>query len=204
LPRINRWFTFALLAGVFACADSSSGVDETGVPEQQLQFLRFTSSSAVTVRTASFWAVKGQARKLELRYAPTQPGQPGERFLEFEVQGNSLLTKPGGGLFLPGDSVRITVTLDNSDRFIMHFEPSGIIFNPLDPARLRISYLKADRDIDHDGDTDDRDRTLELALKVWKQELPGLPWLPQLSVRIDDDEIEARILSFTGFAMASN
>ena len=202
--RNNRWFMFALLAGVLACDDSSSGVEETGVPEQQLQFLRFSSSSAVTVRSASFWAVAGQGRKLEMRYAPTTPGGQGERFLEFEVQGNSLLRKPGGLLFLPGDSVRITVTLDASDRFILHFEPSGLIFNPLDPARLKISYLKADRDIDHDGDTDDRDRALEIALKIWKQELPGLPWLPQLSVRIDEDDIEARILSFTSFAMASN
>ena len=200
----NRWFTCVLLAGVLACDNSSSGIVETGVPEQQLQFLRFASSSAVTVRTASFWAVKGQGRKLEMRYAPSRPGEQGEKFLEFDVQGNSLLRKADGLLFLPGDSVRITVTLDDSDRFILHFEPSGLIFNPLDPARLKISYLKADRDIDHDGDQDERDRTLELALKVWKRELPGLPWLPQLSVRIDDDEIEARILSFTSFAMASN
>jgi hypothetical protein len=141
---------------------------------------------------------------LEMRYAPTVPGQPGEKFLEFEVRSNSLLTKPGGLLFLPGDSVLITVSLDNSDRFIVHFEPSGIVFNPLDPARLDISYLRADPDIDHDGDVDARDLALNLTLKIWKRELPGLPWLPQPTTRIGQLEIEAQILSFTSFAMASN
>jgi hypothetical protein len=193
-----------LLLCLPACERSSSVVEQASVVEADLQFLRFTSSSAPTVRTASFWAVKGQTRKLEMRYAPTLPGQQGEKFLEFEVKSNSLLTKPNGLLFLPGDSVLITVSLDNSDRFIVHFEPSGIVFNPLDPARLQISSLRADPDIDHDGDVDAHDLALNLALKIWKQELPGLPWLPLPSIRINNIEIEAQVLTFTSFAMASN
>jgi len=190
---------------VLACDRAATTELETGgVAEQQLQFLRFSSSSAVTVRTASFWAVKGQNRKLIMRYAPARPGDTGDTFLEFEVRNNSLLTRPGGLLLLPGDSILITVALDNSDRFILHFEPSGLLFNPLDPPRLDINYARADHDIEHDGDQDEHDRTLESALRVWKQELAGLPWLPQISVRIDDDDIEAKILGFTSFAMASN
>src|SRR5262249_20195931 len=156
-------FTCLLLTGLLACdqAHSVTNLDETPVPEAQLQFLRFSSSNAVPVRTASFWAVKGQNRKLIMRYAPTSSGSEGDKFLEFEVRNNSLLTRLGGLPLLNGDSILITVALDNSDRFIIHFEPSGLLFNPLDPPRLQINYERADRDIDHNGILDARDRTLE-------------------------------------------
>jgi hypothetical protein len=41
-------------------------------------------------------------------------------------------------------------------------------------------------------------------LRIWQQERAGLPWVPTLTFRIDEDDLEARVLSFTGFAMASN
>jgi hypothetical protein len=197
---MKRTMQFLALLLLVACSDDPvQPVDET-----DLKFMRFESSSAITVRQASFWAVKGRDSRLLMRYAPTQPGDEGHKFLEFKVDDNSLLRRPNGSLFLPGDSVLITVRLDDSDRFIVHFEPSGLVFNPLEPAELEISYERGDRDIDDDGDRDDSDVRLEQQLRVWRQERPGLPWLPLVSVRIDDDEIEGRVLSFTGFAMASN
>src|SRR5262245_16489242 len=65
------WVVGIILVAAAGCDRSTSDVAQTGVSESELQFLRFTSSSAVAVRTASFWAVKGQTRKLEMRYAPT-------------------------------------------------------------------------------------------------------------------------------------
>src|SRR5262249_1847221 len=161
--------TCLLMTGVLACdqAHSVTNVDQTPVQESQLQFLRFSSSNAVTVRSASFWAVKGQNRKLIMRYTPSSPGQQGDTFHEREARNNSLPPRGGGLPMLPGDYILITVALDNSDRFIVHFEPSGLLFNPLDPPRLEINYERADRDIDHDGDVDAHDHALDLALGVW-------------------------------------
>lgn len=197
---MKRTKQFLALLLVAACSDDPV----EPVDEAELNFMRFESSSAVTVRQASFWAVSGRSTELLMRYAPTEPGGEGEKFLRFRVDDESLLRRPDGSVFFAGDSVLITVRLDDSDRFILHFEPSGLVFNPLEPARLEISYLRGDRDIDRDGDRDDNDLRLEQRLRVWRQEGAGLPWLPLVSFRIDDDEIEGRVRSFTGFAMASN
>lgn len=191
-------YIFILLTAVAAasCSDKVTAPDG-GVNETELKFLRFRSTSAVTTRQASFFAVRGQSRKVEMNYAD------GRRFLRFSVNSNSLLAAPDGRLYLNGDSVRISVSLDASNRMIVRFEPSGLKFNPLSPAKLEINFEGKDDDIDGDGDLDQNDSQLDLLIKVWKQEQPGLPWLPQATFRIDDDDAEAQILSFTGFAMAS-
>lgn len=195
---MKRWFWVLALCALGACSDSTEPDDDGGVTEDELTFLRFSTANAVTVRQKSFYAVRGRDRKLEI------DDVDGEDFLEFEVRAETLLRRPNGTLFQNGDSVLITVTLDPNDRFIVHFEPSGLVFNPVDPARLKINYHEADDDIDDDGDHDSEDDRLESLLRMWQQESAGMPWVPLLSFRIDDDDIEARILSFTGFAMASN
>jgi hypothetical protein len=195
---MRRWCWWCGIALLAACSDGGTDPDDGPVPDSELTFLRFENANAVTDRQASFWAVAGEGRKLEMKYAN------GEEFLEFEVRDKALLRRPNGGVFLPGDSILITVTLDASNRFIVHFEPSGLTFNPLDPAHLEINYKQADRDLDDDGDEDDKDRELEMRLRIWQQERLGLPWLPLATLRIDDDDLEANVLSFTGFAMASN
>lgn len=194
---MKRWtlLLLTLLAG--ACSDATDP-DDGGATDSELKFLRFSSANAVTVRTASFWAVRGRDRKLEIDYAN------GDEFLEFEVRSRSLLRRPDGTLFAENDSVLITVTLDPTDRIIVDFQPSGLTFSAVDPARLKINYQEADLDIDDDGDVDAADRDLEADLRVWQREVPGLPWLPLLTLRIDEDDVEARVLGFTGFAMASN
>lgn len=192
-----KWLLLGTLLLGAAC-DSTSGPNDDSVPENQLTFLRFESDAVITIRQASFWVRHGEGRELKMQYAD------GEDFLKLKVGGNSLLRKPNGALFQPGDSVRIDVQIDPANRVIVYFEPSGLVFNPAAPAELEINYRLADRDIDDDGDEDDDDAALEAALRVWKQEQPGLPWLPQATFRIDDDEVRATILSFTGFSMASN
>lgn len=183
----------ALLAA--SCHETSTDPTD-GVDEANLTFLRFSSSAALATREGSFWAVKGQARRLELNYAD------GKRFLRFDVNGNSLLSAPNGRLYQNGDSVLITFSIDPA-KMVIRFEPSGLKFNPVNPARLDINFEKKDEDIDGDGDIDGRDHDLELKVTVWKQERPGQRWFRQSTFRIDEDDIEAQILSFTGFAMAS-
>lgn len=194
---MKRWYWMIALLAAAGCSDGPSEPDN-GVNEGDLHFLKFEAANAITVRQASFWAVKGQTRELEMKYAD------GTDFLEFEVRSQSLLRRPDGRIFLNGDSVLISVTLDPNNRVIVDFQPSGLLFNPLDPARLEINYKGADDDIDDDGDEDARDIALELSLRIWQQERTGRPWLPLATLRIDEDDLEARVLSFTGFAMATN
>lgn len=195
---MKRWCC-VLLLGILAlgCSDDPTDPD-SGVPDGELVFMRFASANAVTVRQASFWAIRGEDRRLEIDYAN------GEEFLEFEVKDESLLRRPDGTLFLEGDSILITVSLDDSDRIILDFQPSGLVFNPLEPAQLEINYRQNDPDIDDDGDLDDDDLELETSMRIWQREQLGAPWLPLSTVRIDEDDLRAGVLSFTGFAMASN
>jgi hypothetical protein len=196
----NRILPLALsLLALGACSDST-GPDRS---TDELVFARFNTGAQVQSSTASFWAVKGQDRRLELRYIP-EPGETeGDRFLEFRVRPGSLLLKPGGQPFTSGDSVLITVTADPQKRFIFSFEPSGLTFSPVEPAELRIRYDRASDDLDRDGDTDDDDDLLALKLRIWQQAQPALPWLPVQTLRVDEEEVRGTIVHFTSFALAS-
>jgi hypothetical protein len=189
----------ALAIAAFAasgCDDEATGPDDRS--DGDLVFARFAATAQTHQDTASFWAVKGQDRRLEMDYPD------GDHFLEFRVGPGALLLKPGGQPFLNGDSVLITVHADPQQRFIFTFEPSGLTFSPLDPAELRIRYDRADHDVDHDGDTDSKDSQLLLDLQVWQQQAPALPWLPVPTLRVENDsEVRGTVTHFTSFALAS-
>lgn len=198
--KASRWALF-LAAMTFACSDSVG--PEEGKTEEELQFVRFPSTPEVETLQASFWAVRGENRELEIRHLPDEPGEEGEEFLEFRVGGSSLLRRPDGSLFDDGDSILITVTLSEDGRFLFDLQPSGLQFDPEHPARLEISYRGVEDDLDGDGDVDQDDDDLEGRLRVWKQERPGEHWFPVGTLHIEDfDEIEGEITGFTGFCIA--
>ncbi|HUP19481.1 MAG TPA: hypothetical protein VM778_05960 [Gemmatimonadota bacterium] len=204
MKRRARWLiTLAMLTGVaWACQDAAA--PEDGVPESELTFLRFPPDlqPAVT-RADSFYAVKGDNRELVLRYVPEQPGEEGERFLEFRVPGDALLRRPDGTLFQERDSVLIRVEVADDGRFLFDFQPSGLEFDQDHAPRLRVTYRALDGDIDGDGDIDDDDDDLERELRLWRQEAPGGLWYPMGVIRLEDvDEIDGEIFGFTGFAIA--
>jgi hypothetical protein len=202
-PRL--WLIALLVVASATCTDAGPSVLD---PASSLGFLesasgpvfpRFQPDTKPAIDQVSFWAVVGARRELTITYANGT-----DVYLHFVVGANSLLRKPDGAPFLPGDSVLITVTLDDSDRMIAHFEPSGLVFNPLVPARLEFSYLYANPDYDGDGDVDAADAALELGLGVWKQEQLELPWLELPTLQLGLFKLSARVDGFTGFAMASN
>lgn len=194
-----------LLASVTVLGGCGDGTGPgTGVDETELEFVRFpTDLLPLVTMEASFWAVKGEDRTLVMRYQPEEQGEEGEEFLEFRVDGRSLLRRPDGTLFQDGDSVRIDVNVSPDGRFLFDFQPSGLQFDPERPARLKVVYRRTDGDLDDDGDVDESDDSLEERLRLWKQESPGEPWFPVGSIRFEDlKEVEGRIHGFTGFAMA--
>lgn len=188
-------------AALLACADNTG---PGGRPDAQLHIVRQdTLAPPLVARQGSFWAKVGDGRELHLNYQGATPADTGEEFLRFEVPGDGLLRKPDGTAFQAGDSILITVTVVDSARFIFQFEPSGLVFNPDHPARLKIHYFDANHDFDDDGDVDAADSSIEHVLDIWRRESLAAPWFRIGSVKFEElDELDANILSFSEYAVA--
>ena len=203
---VKKWW-YVALAGllIIGCDDEPTDPDGPDVvPEGELTFVQFGESLSLPVRDTSFVAYYGQEARLQLFTEPSASDDGGDEFFEFRLDDESLLRHPDGTPFQPGDSVVIRVTIPG-DAFVFYLEPSGLVFNPAEPAELEIDYGKADPDYDDDGDADDEDLEFELEFSIWKQETPGAPWQRLGTVQVEElDEIEAEITSFTGFALAGN
>lgn len=202
-----RCAMLVLMAALAAasCSDSPTEPEPNEKVESALEFLKFPAALLPLIeQQGSFYAVAGEHREMVLRYAPETPGEEGEEFLSFDVPGDALYRKPDGSPFVRGDSVLIKVTVADDGRFLFRFEPSGLEFNPEHPAELEINYLRTEGDYDGDGDSDGEDQALEEKLSIWKQENVGDPWVKVGTVKFEDvDEIEAKVFSFTGFAVAA-
>ena len=190
-------------AGValLACSDSNG---PGGVPDAQLHIVRQdTLAPPLLANQASFWAKVGDGREVRLFYQGATPTDTGPEFLRFEVPGNGLGRKPDGTVFQPGDSILITVTVLDPARFNFQFEPSGLQFNPDQPARLKIRYFDCEQDFDGDGDKDAADAAIEQVLDLWQREGPGALWFRIGAVKFEElDELDANILSFSEYAVA--
>ena len=175
-----------------------------GVPEEELQVLMFPDSLLPLVtKDTSFWAVRGRDTTFVLRYQPQSGEQEGEEFLAFRVRQDALLERPNGTAFAEGDSIEIHIAVDETGRFLFDFQPSGLKFDPDEPAELRVYYLGLDGDLDGDGDVDADDNDIEENLRIWRQEAPGDLWYPVGTIRLKDiDELRGEIEGFTGFAVA--
>ncbi len=184
----------ALALGLNGCDDSSSSGPPDMVPESDLEFVTVRAAAPPLETTdTSFWAVRGEDRELEIRFAGQGGPGTGSRFLELEVDDEALLRRPDGTLFALGDSIEIFVTVQDAQLFRVTLEPSGLQFNPQEPARLEFKYDEAD--VSFLG--------REMEFDIWRQELANQPWERIGSIQIEDlDEIEAELLSFTRYALA--
>jgi hypothetical protein len=174
---------------------SCSDADQVSLPRQaalstdNLTFISFNDAAfAAAQKGGQFWAVPGESRTLTLRYADSE-----QEFMKFEVGPHSLQTT---------DSVLISVQLDANGVFAFHFSPSGLRFNPEAPARLKINYARASDDVDSDGDVDLLDALQFVNARIWKRELPGMPWLSLPTLQVVGKVEQADIYDFTSFGMA--
>jgi hypothetical protein len=201
-----RYFMVAAVAvasiPAAACTDSTS--PPKPVPESQLHFvLQDSTSPPLLADSVSGYAVVGQDRVLTLYYQGTLPGDTGEAFLEFEVPASGLLRHPDGSPFQAGDSILITLVVNDPVRFDFSFGPPGLTFNSAAPARLHIEYNRANHDFNGDGHEDSGDSTAENELSIWRREPPDTTWTNIGATKNEDfDEIEAKILSFSHYAVA--
>jgi hypothetical protein len=203
--RMALPLAFGLALAVSACDDDPTGPEPGDEKvESELNFVRFEPAARGNVPLqASFWAVRGESRSLEMRSFPTPDDADGEEFLELKIDDETLLRRPDGSAFAEGDSILITVSLDPSGRFLFDFQPSGLVFDPAEPAELEIRYVLGDDDLDNDGDVDDADAAIEAQLAIWQRENPGDPFVRLSSAKIDAEKLKADVTGFTGFALAN-
>jgi hypothetical protein len=193
----------AVVATALGC--SNTGGPSSGLPRAQLNFVR-QDSTYKPLRAArdSFWAKVGVDRQLQIFYQGITPADTGPEFLRFEVASDALFRKPDGTAFGPNDSIRITVTVVDPKQFWFEFEPSGLQFNPNNPARLKLTYQYADHDFNEDGRIDAADSTIEGRLDLWRREPPDTVWFRVIgAVKFEDlEEFDVNLFSFSQYAVA--
>lgn len=192
-----------LAAGLaLGCSDSNGPADDSR-PPAELTVLRLAETSPPLFNPEqSFWAVRGEDRETRI-FFQNETGGAGEEYLRLRVDAPSLQAYPDGTPFGIDDSVLITVRVVDPAQLLFELEPSGLRFNALVPAELKIHYDQADDDLDEDGDVDLEDEALELTLSIWRQELPGDPFVRIGGIVLDDlEEIEAELEGFSRYALA--
>lgn len=191
------------IALVLGCGDSTSPPDEVRQPGE-LNLLRVPPGApALATSDTTFWAVRGENRELRLFYEPEEGEDSGREFLRFRVDARSLVTRPDGTVIPEGDSLEIHVRVVDPATLEVEFEPSGLRFDPAEPAELRIRYAEADDDYNEDGAVDDDDARIEQTFSLWRQETAGDPWVKVGSVVLEDlEEVEGEISGFTHYIVA--
>ncbi len=192
--RVLAALTLSAVLSLSGCDDSNSSEPPPQVPESELEIVTVRGAAPPLETTdTSFWAVAGEDRQLEIRFAGQGGPGTGTRFLELEIDDETLLRRPDGTPFALGDSIEIFVTVEDAELYRVRLEPTGLRFNPQEPATLEFKYTEADLSF--------IDRESEFG--IWRQERPGEPWEYIGSVQVEDlDEIEAELLSFTRYALA--
>ena len=196
----------AILAGIVGlsiagCGDDPAGPDGGGdttrPPSGLILLVPAAGAPALVTSDTSFIATKGVRSEVRLSY------ENGDQFLELDIQDGSLLRYPinhpkAGALFADGDTVTISIAIDPAT-LSATLLPSGLQFDPLNPAELELRYLNADPDLDGDGDEDPE---LEDDIDLWRQENPGDLWervgtLQDFSL----DRVRAELTQFSRYAL---
>jgi hypothetical protein len=185
-----------------ACSNSSGPGGPA--PRATLNFVRQDSTyKPLLSAQGAFYAKVGQGRLVRLVYQGSTPADSGAEFLRFEVPGDGLSRKPDGTAFAAGDSILITVTVLDPKQFRFDFQPSGLQFNPSDPARLKVEYHYADPDFDGDGKVDSSDANIETVISLWRREPPDTLWFQMAAVKsVALEEFDADVLQFSQYAVA--
>ena len=197
-----RILLLAVCAGAAAsCSDSSSPPDDR--PENELNVVHVSPDSTPLFNsTVSFYAKQGENREGSLFFQDAAGGQ-GEEYVRLRIDANTLLARPDATPILPGDSVLITLSVVDPTEMLFDLQPSGLTFNPAEPARLKIHYAHAGGDLNDDGVTDSRDDAVERSLAIWKQENLTDPFVRLTSVlTIETDEADADLTGFSRYALA--
>ncbi|HEY7682379.1 MAG TPA: hypothetical protein VH879_07020 [Gemmatimonadales bacterium] len=201
----------ALLAlSALACSESIGGND--GTPPADLHFLRLMATApSLCQDSVGAWFIKdpnGQDKEIALTFP--EDGDPAncallqtEDFLRLKIGKTSLLRRPDGLLIPNGDSVFVSAKWVGNDSILFQLQPTGLTFDPSQPAELKIEYGEAGEDLNDDGRSDNADSTVQHQLDIWRQENPGDPFFRIGTAHSEEDhEIEAKLNGFSRIAIA--
>lgn len=202
--KITRW----LLALGVASAACSNATDSGQVvaPPGSLNYLRLAPTApTLCSNTVTFDAIKGT--RVEGALVFPEPGDDcngsTEDFVRLRIDAQSLLEMPDGTPINDGDHVTITMTWVGGDSIMVELEPTGLVFDPKHPARLKIEYDEASDDLNHDGNVDQADDDIEQELGMWRQAAPGDDFVLIGTIKLEDEnEIEAKLNGFSRYAIA--
>ena len=208
MPRLRSLTALAALVGALGCAASGTdpdtcppGVACTGATPT-IVALRLPAGD-ILARSVTFYAKRGEDRAGAISFRNSD-GEI-EKLIELDVKASSLLSAPNGRRYVVGDSVAITITLVGSGQLLFDFQPSGLRFNPQEPAELEIEYGDATGgDVNGDGVVNATDTALLRQLAIWLQERVNDPFF-RIETSFNNEvleEIEADVLGFTRFAIA--
>lgn len=203
--RTIRQIALGIAAAVAAACsnDTSSPTTDDNRPQDALNVVHVAATSTPLFNPVdSFYAKRGEDREVRIYFQDSGGGQ-GEEYLRLRVNANSLSSLPDGTPIAAGDSVLIHVSVVDPTQMLFEFQPSGLQFDPANPAELKIHYDHADGDINDDGKADSTDDLLEHTLAIWRQENPGDPFVRLSSLlTLELDEADANITGFTRYALA--
>jgi hypothetical protein len=195
----------AVAIAIGCSSDSTTSPNDPGSerPPGGLTVARLaTTAPPLEESTVSFWAVRGRSVEQKLYFLDSQ-GQRGEEYLALKLEDESLSQRPDGSAIAEGDSVLITISVEDPALLLFSLQPTGLKFSASKPAELRIRYANADDDLNEDGQVDGEDVSLESILGIWRQELPDEPFVRLGSVKVaDQEELEAALQGFSRYAIA--
>jgi len=205
--RRMRWLVGLTTMALAACSDAAG--PKPGAPEvarTELHTLRWAPSGSprtfggvstppggqptrafpdapavLSTYALSLWAYTNRDASADVSYlASDSTWQP---YVSLSVPSGALLRRPDGSWFTPGDSIEITITLDTA-LVLVDLQPTGLVFNPLIPARLTMSYNGSNPDYNGDGAVNALDAYIEQFLMgVWVRPYPTDPWEPLSAIQ---------------------
>ncbi|MBI2403270.1 MAG: hypothetical protein HYW06_06830 [Gemmatimonadetes bacterium] len=148
-----------------------------------------------------FWAYADRDASAEVFYlASDSTWQP---YVSLSVPRGALLSRPDGTLFASSDSIEISIALDTA-WVLVDLQPTGLVFNPLIPARFSISYAGSDPDYNGDGVVDALDSYIEQVLMgLQVRRYPSDPWEPVDAIHsLLDQLFTADLWHFSEYAVS--
>src|SRR5690349_7281230 len=125
--KLRHWSAPILLSLLVSsgCTETLTPLEDVELPADTLVIAMVDPAAPKLIETrVSFWAVKGQTREVEIKYAPTGLYENG-KCLRFVVPAQALVRDINGKLLADGDSVRIEVHLVDPTRYLFEFAPAG-------------------------------------------------------------------------------
>jgi hypothetical protein len=188
-------------APIAAVPAASSGEGAAAAPDDAVVEPHFLQAEAggpgVANPVVSFWAKKGEDRRVRMYYNAAPGAADSTTFLEFRVGKASLAAYPDGRRFAANDSVRITISLVDAERLIVDCQPSGLRFAADRPASLKMSFAHTD------AGAASADPSVERSLRIWRREADEGPWFMQrTAVEVELHEVRSDVIGFSGYVIA--